>query len=73
MGGAVKKIFSKPKLPPRDTRLDAELAAARKREEDRKKQAEAAQAEKSFALGMGWVGSRSLFGRAGGRGYFDQT
>ena len=41
MGGAVKKIFSKPKLPPRDTRLDAELAAARKREEDRKKQASA--------------------------------
>ena len=70
MGG----IISKKKEPPkRDPRLDAELAAARKREEDRKKQAEAAQAEKSFALGMGWVGSRSLFGRAGGRGYFDQT
>ena len=66
-------VFKKPKAPPRDPRLDAELAAARKREEERKKQAEAAQKEKEFALGMGWTGSRSLFGKAGGRGYFDET
>ena len=66
-------IFKKQEPPKRDPRLDAELAAARKREEERKKQAEAAQKEKKFALGMGWTGSRSLFGKAGGRGYFDET
>ena len=39
-------IFKKQEPPKRDPRLDAELEAARKREEDRKKQAEAAQKEK---------------------------
>ena len=61
------------KPPPRNEKLEAELEAARKREAERKKQAEAAQREKEFALGMGWTGSRSLFGKAGGRGYFDET
>ena len=41
-------VFKKPKAPPRNEKLEAELAAARKREEERKKQAEAAQKKKSL-------------------------
>ena len=66
-------VFRKPKPPQRNEKLEAELAAAKKREEERKRQAEAAQREREFALGMGWTGSRSLFGKAGGRGYFDEA
>jgi len=65
--------FKKPKPPPPDPAVEAEI----KRQAD-VAEAEKVEAEKEAATQLskkrrGLIGSRSLFGRAGGRGYFDEV
>lgn len=66
MGG----IFKKPAPPPRNIELENRLAAERAAEE--KRQADAEREAKSYSekKAKGVIGSRSLFSKAGGRGFF---
>ena len=68
MGG----VFSKPKAPPPPPppKADPVVNKAIKEEEERKKQIEKEQAVYENKVARGIIGSRSLFGRAGGRGFF---
>lgn len=66
MGG----IFKKPAPPPRNMELEKELAETRKAEEKAAKQAEDAARTYSEKKAKGVIGARSLFARAGGRGFF---
>ena len=66
MGG----IFKKPSPPPRNDALERQLAADRAAEE--KRQADIERESKAYAdkKAKGIIGARSLFARAGGRGFF---
>ena len=66
MGG----IFSKPKAPPRNMELERELAASRAAEEKAARDAEKAAITYSEKKAKGVIGVRSLFAKAGGRGFF---
>jgi|TARA_E500000178_G_C16910803_1_gene702539 hypothetical protein len=66
MGG----VFSKPKPPPRNMELERQLAAERAAEEKRAKDAEIASKAYSEKKAKGIIGARSLFAKAGGRGFF---
>ena len=59
----------KPKAPP-PPKADPAIAEARKAEEARKAALEKEQETYSKKVAKGVIGSRSLFGRAGGRGFF---
>jgi hypothetical protein len=65
MGG----VFSKPKAPP-PPKPDPAIEEARQAEEARKAALEKEQATYKDKVARGIIGSRSLFGRAGGRGFF---
>ena len=65
MGG----VFSKPKAPPAP-KPDPAIEEARQAEEARKAALEKEQATYKDKVARGIIGSRSLFGRAGGRGFF---
>ena len=67
MGG----LFSKPKPPPRNLALEKQLADAKAAEQRRADELAAKTAEQEYKVAKGLYGSRSLFGKAGGRGYFD--
>ena len=66
MGG----IFKKPSPPPRNDALERQMAADRAAEE--KRQADIERESKAYAdkKAKGIIGARSLFARAGGRGFF---
>jgi len=66
MGG----IFKKPSPPPRNDALERQMAADRAAEE--KRQADMERESKAYAdkKAKGIIGARSLFARAGGRGFF---
>jgi hypothetical protein len=66
MGG----IFKKPKAPPRNMELKRELAASRAAEEKAARDAETAARTYSEKKAKGVIGVRSLFAKAGGRGFF---
>jgi len=66
MGG----VFKKPSPPPRNMELERQLAAERAAEEKRAKDAEAASKAYSEKKAKGIIGARSLFAKAGGRGFF---
>ena len=66
MGG----IFRKPKAPPRNMELERELAASRAAEEKAAGDAETAARTYSEKEAKGVIGVRSLFAKAGGRGFF---
>lgn len=59
----------KPKAPP-PPKADPAVAEAIKQEEARKEQMEKDTATYKSKVARGVIGSRSLFGRAGGRGFF---
>ena len=63
-------IFSKPKPPPRNMQLERELAASRAAEEKAARDAETAARTYSEKKAKGVIGVRSLFAKAGGRGFF---
>jgi len=65
MGG----VFSKPKAPP-PPKVDPAIEEARQAEEARKAALEKEQATYKDKVARGIIGSRSLFGKAGGRGFF---
>ena len=65
MGG----VFSKPKAPP-PPKPDPAIEEARQAEEARKAALEKEQATYKDKVARGIIGSRSLFGQAGGRGFF---
>jgi hypothetical protein len=65
MGG----VFSKPKAPP-PPKPDPAIEEARQAEEARKAALEKEQATYKDKVARGIIGSRSLFGKAGGRGFF---
>lgn len=65
MGG----VFSKPKAPP-PPKPDPAIEEARQAEEARKADLEKEQATYKDKVARGIIGSRSLFGKAGGRGFF---
>jgi hypothetical protein len=65
MGG----VFSKPKAPP-PPKVDPAIEEARLAEEARKAALEKEQATYKDKVARGIIGSRSLFGKAGGRGFF---
>jgi len=65
MGG----IFKQPKQPD-NSALEAELEAKRKEEEERAAELEKKQKSYKRRFSKGVIGSRSLFGKAGGRGFF---
>tara|TARA_R100001082_G_scaffold74191_2_gene42810 strand:+ start:856 stop:1065 length:210 start_codon:yes stop_codon:yes gene_type:complete len=67
MGG----VFKKPKAPPRNLALEKQLADARAAEKARADELAARQKETADKQAKGLYGSRSMFGKAGGRGYFD--
>jgi len=56
----------------RDTELDRMIAEEKAREEASKRAAAERRTERKFHLSAGLIGSRSLFGRPGGRGYFEE-
>jgi len=66
MGG----VFSKPSPPPRDTALEKQLEEQRAAEEARAAALEKEQKTYKQKVARGIIGSRSLFGKAGGRGFF---
>lgn len=66
MGG----IFKKPAPPPRNMELENQLAAERAAEEKRKADAEREAKSYSEKKAKGVIGARSLFSKAGGRGFF---
>ena len=63
--------FRKPKAPPRNLELERQLAEAKAAEKARADELAAKQKEVADKQAKGLYGSRSMFGRAGGRGYFD--
>ena len=67
MGG----VFKKPAPPPRNSELERHIAAANAAEKARADALAAKQKEIADKQAKGLYGSRSMFGRAGGRGYFD--
>ena len=69
--GSITRIFSKPKAPPRNYALERQLAEAQHAATARANALAASQAETDYKQAKGLYGSRSLFGKAGGRGYFD--
>ena len=69
--GGITRIFKKPKPPPRNLALERQLAAAQQAATARANALAADEAEQEYKQAKGLYGSRSLFGRAGGRGYFD--
>tara|TARA_B100000902_G_scaffold377687_1_gene410169 strand:- start:1001 stop:1198 length:198 start_codon:yes stop_codon:yes gene_type:complete len=58
----------KPKKP-KPPKVDPELEKKKKEEEDRKRDLEREQESFDARKARGMVGSRSLFGKAGGSGY----
>jgi hypothetical protein len=66
MGG----IFKKPSPPPRNDALERQLAADRAAEEKRAKDLERESKAYATKKAKGIIGARSLFARAGGRGFF---
>ncbi len=58
----------KPKPPP-PPKVDPAIEKAKKKEEDRKRDLEREQESFDARKARGMVGSRSLFGKAGGSGY----
>jgi hypothetical protein len=69
--GGITRIFKKPKAPPRNYELERQMAEMSAAEGRRADELAAQQAETAYKQAKGLYGSRSLFGRAGGRGYFD--
>lgn len=69
--GGITRIFSKPKAPPRNYELERQMESMKVAEGKRADELAAQQAETAYKQAKGLYGSRSLFGRAGGRGYFD--
>jgi len=66
-------IFRAPKKPPKSqAQLDYEARLARetKAQEENKKMAEANAKEQEYKKSKGLIGSRSLFGNPGGRGFY---
>jgi|TARA_Y100000004_G_scaffold4440_1_gene5316 hypothetical protein len=66
MGG----IFKKPSPPPRNDALERQLAADRAAEEKRARDLERESKAYATKKAKGIIGARSLFARAGGRGFF---
>ena len=69
--GGITRIFKKPQPPPRNLALERQLAEAQQAATARANALAADEAEQEYKQAKGLYGSRSLFGRAGGRGYFD--
>ena len=67
MGG----VFRKRDAPQRNTALEAQLKAQQDAERKRADELAAKQAATAYKQAKGLYGARSLFGKAGGRGYFD--
>ena len=63
--------FKSPKPPPPDPKLEAEMKAAEEQAAADKAQDEKETAQLESKKRRGLIGIRSLFGRAGGRGYFE--
>ena len=66
MGG----MFKKPSPPPRNDALEKQLAADRAAEEKRARDLERESKAYATKKAKGIIGARSLFARAGGRGFF---
>lgn len=66
MGGIFKQD-----TPPRDDTLEKQIAAEKLAEEERAAALQAAEDKRKSKMARGIIGSRSLFGQAGGRGFFD--
>ena len=66
MGGIFKQD-----TPPRDDTLEKQIAAKKLAEEERAAALQAAEEKRKSKMARGIIGSRSLFGQAGGRGFFD--
>ena len=66
MGG----IFKKPSPPPRNDALERQMAAERAAEEKRARDLERESKAYATKKAKGIIGARSLFARAGGRGFF---
>ena len=66
MGG----IFKKPSPPPRNDALEKQMAAERAAEEKRARDLERESKAYATKKAKGIIGARSLFARAGGRGFF---
>ena len=60
----------KPKSPPRDLELEKQMEARRLEEEAEKKAKAEKDKEKKWRKEQGMVGTRSLFSKAGGGGFF---
>ena len=60
----------KPKPPPRDLVLEKQMEARRLEEEAEKKAKAEKDKEKKWRKEQGMVGTRSLFSKAGGGGFF---
>jgi hypothetical protein len=60
----------KPKDPPRDIELEKQMEARRLEEEAAKKAKTEKDKEKKWRKEQGMVGTRSLFSKAGGGGFF---
>ena len=64
-------IFKKqPSQSPRDPELDRQMKERREEEEAEKKRLDDKKKEKKWRKEQGMVGSRSLFTKAGGKGFY---
>ena len=63
-------IFKPPSPPPRNDALERQMAADRAAEEKRQKDIERESKAYATKKAKGIIGARSLFARAGGRGFF---
>ena len=63
-------IFKPPSPPPRNDALERQMAADRAAEEKRARDLERESKAYATKKAKGIIGARSLFARAGGRGFF---
>tara|TARA_R100001082_G_scaffold82215_1_gene49042 strand:- start:1230 stop:1445 length:216 start_codon:yes stop_codon:yes gene_type:complete len=63
-------IFKQPKAPMIDSELDKQMKERREEEEKAKKAKAEKEKELKWRKSKGMVGTRSLFSRAGGKGFY---
>ena len=63
-------IFKQPKAPPPNPELEKQMKERREEEEKGKKTKAEKEKERKWRKSQGMIGTRSLFAKAGGKGFF---
>ena len=63
-------IFKQPKAPVQDPELERQMKERREEEERVKKEKDEKDKQRKWRKSQGMIGTRSLFAKAGGKGFF---